>query len=462
MHEKFVFIPSSETTNNRLQQLAGKDLQVRNSLIEKTVELLGKHAQEAKGKETAAIGKLGRSVTTTTSKNHAVLWRYEKEHLAAGEDWEKAKSLLQRQTDSQGRRQILVTDFLKSFKDHNRGTAQIEGVVDAAAQKFVKLGTVFIGDARFVDLRPQPARLKNTVYVLGRVQNDKLVQDENHTNAHFVWLPNSNTYVRRFATRGLNHGDLINIAAHKDLCAPVQVESALRGDINAGKNTTRHPLRENDPMTEKQQILSHTRGWQKRYISTGLSSRPVYSTRGTQFMSLYGTAVIDLAEIDLTSVYDIHSPIAVKNVLGWDAEKVVTATGPGNGANSLRGEEFLALRDVLRTRELLIKFHVPIQAVNCLPDGDCILGIGSRVFGRPEKLMNVDSRWNDGWNRVIAADPLNYAGHQGDYWLFLQFATKADRDYFKRNFQVPKDWESDLQWINLTRYKMPDALAGWK
>jgi len=462
MREKFVFIPSIETQTSNLLRLAGRPLEVRDQLIAKTIEILGGHAKSGKDKETRALDTLSSNLNTRGSDNHTLLWKYEKEHLAAGEDWEAAKELLRNYTDPPGKRRIMVTDFLKSFKEFNRGTAQIEGVVDPAKQTLVKLGTVFLGDARFVDLRPQPTGLMNTVYVLGRIHGNKLIQDENHTDAHFVWLPNSNTYVRRFVTRGLNHNDLINIRDRRDLCAPVQTIAAVKREIKGGgrNQDTRHDVTEGTDLSEEQQIISHTRGWQKRYISTGVSARPVFSTRGTQFMSLYGTAVIDLAKVDLESVWDVHSPIAVGNVMGWQPEKVVTARGPSNNARSLTDEEFLALRDVLRTRELLIKFRVPFNAVNCEEDGDCILGYSMPSYGDPDRIKSTAQKWVSGWRKVIADDPLNYAGYNGRYWIFMQFANRLDRENFDRDLWLPPRW--DVRVIRLKRYKMPATLDGWK
>ena len=177
-------------------------------------------------------------------------------------------------------------------------------------------------------------------------------------------------------------------------------------------------------------------------------------------MSLYGTAVIDLAKVDLNSVFDIHSPIAVRNVLGWDPEKVVSASGPQKDAINLSGEEFLALRDVLRTRELLIKFRVPFQAVNCVEDGDCIIGYGTTTYGDPDKILGLAKRWRWGWNKIIDAEPLNYMGHSGYYWVFFQFANQPDRDLFDRDFNL--DSFPAVYDRRLKRYKMPASLPGWK
>lgn len=475
MREKFVFIGSTDDTGSDLKPLQGAALQQRNRLKEKVVELLGQQATAATSAETSAHNTLKSNLSSGMDK-HAALWSYEKAHLAAGEDWPKAKLALQ-QYQEKGQRLIFVSDFLGSFgagsygstsakEDLNRGTAQVEGLLnpdekDEGKYKYVKLGTVFLGDARFTELRPQPKGLRNKVYVLGRiVRNNKkpeLQQDPNHTNAHFVWLPNSETYARRFVTRGLNHNDLVNISKGNPLGSPVQLVTAQKQEVTA-KDPTRHNVTEGTALTEDQQILSHTRGWQKRYISTGVSNRPVYSTRGTQFMSIYGTAVIDLAKVDLTSVYDIHSPIAVENLLGWKASTVATSTGPGNNAATLDDEKFLALRDVLRTRELLIKFLVPFAAINCLADGDRVLGLGSTDFHGPKNMLASIRKWQSGWPSDQQSDALNYRGYNNRHWLFLLFRDKADREDFCRTYRRPRD----VELLRLKRFEMPRSLPGWK
>jgi hypothetical protein len=456
MRDKFVFIPSTETKRHDLQRLKDEELRVRDELVAVAFDIFKRHKSSSKGREDTALstmtGSFGRG------DNHTVLWNYEKAHLAAGEDWAAVSTELKQVVDGQQRRRILVHEFLKSFDDHNRGTAQLEGVVDQARRVYVKLGTVFLGDARFTELRPQPKDVKNTVYVLGRVMNDKLVQDPNHTSSHFVWLPNSKTYVRRFVVRGLNHNDIVNVKNAAPLGAPVQTVQAQRREVVGPKQTTRHNVAENTRLSEIQQIISHTRGWQKRYISTGVSSRPVYSTRGTQFISLYGTAVIDLAKVDLKNVWDVHSPIAVRKVMGWDANTVVTAGGSGAGARSLREEEFLALRDVLRTRELLIKFQVPYAALHCQPNGSRIIGIGAGAYGGPERFVAALRRWPAGWAKVKDYDALNYAGFNGRYWLFLLFANDTDAQWFWDRVRL----HDVKEWLRLTRYEMPMSLEGWK
>ena len=450
MRDKFVFLPSKEVPASH---------QV---LLQKVLNILAADKTAHKKEESDALDKLKPKLAAKGDK-HAALLAYEKEHLMAGANWPAVKVKLQSQRDTGSA--ILVTDFWDF--ENNRGTAQVEGllkgkVTGGADNKIAKLGTVFLGDARFTDLRPQPKGLLHKVYVLGRVtfteekKPPKLEQDPTHTKSHFVWLPKSESYVRRFVTRGLNHNDIINISKGVGLGAPVQhIFAERRETVDTDKN--RHNVYPDDELYEKEQILSHTRGWQKRYISTGVSNRPVYSTRGTQFMSLYGTAIIDLAKVDPQVIFDIHAPRPVAKLLGWDATEVLSAPGPGNPAKDFADEEFLALRDVLRTRELLIKFQVPFNAIHSRIDSKRIVGFGSSVFGSPERMLRDLSRWKQAWPHVVGEpDALNYKGANGMYWLFVLFdnPTNAQRAYdgFRGTYE---------QRLLLNRYVMPASLPGW-
>lgn len=446
MRDKFIFMPSKEVPATH------------QALLQETLKILSDDKVAQKKAESDAIGKMTTDISGTDK--HTVLWNYEKAHLNAGADWEQTKLKLRSKHNGDPNLAILITDFWD--KENNRGTAQIEGLVKISNNEVIhKLGTVFLGDARFTDLRPQPKGLLNKVYVLGRIvqgtSGAKLEQDPDHTKSHFVWLPKSQTYVRRFVTRGLNHNDIINISKGANLGAPVQTIAAQKRETTS-TDSKRFSVREGVNLSESAQILSHARGWQKRYISTGVSNHPVFSTRGTQFMSLFGTAVIDLAKVNLSEVFDIHSPIAVQNLLGWNATAVTTATGPGNSASSINGEKFLALRDVLRTRELLIKFQVPHSAINCLNDGQRIVGLGCTRFNDPDELYSRAMKWPLAKDKITAHETTNYKGYNDRYWLFLLCRNFTDARWLFNNF----NGYSDTTYLLLNRYVMPATLAGWK
>jgi len=435
--DKYVFLPSREVPTTH------------QPLLEQALKILADDRQAQRTAETGAINRMTtRFSTARRGDAHAILFDYEKAHLNARGDWDKAIIKLRQTRDPQGNG-IHVTDFWDA--KNNRGTAQIEGQVKGS---MAKLGTVFLGDARMTDLRPQPTGLVNKVYVLGRFIYDragpKLEADPNHTKMQFVRLPNSDTYVRRYVTRGLNHNDCVNLRNGRDLTAPVLDQTAQRREIASGGQASGHDVSAGGALSEAQQILSHTRGWQKRYISTGVSSRPVFSTRGTQFMSLFGAAVIDLAKLDLSAVFDIHSPVAVQNLLKWDATSVLSAPGPGDGATTLKQEEFLALRDVLRTRELLIKGRVDQRAVLRVGEGQRILGLGLDYKDGPKQQLAAIKKWPGGWSKVRQTDDTNYKGYLDQFWLFLLFDNETTARWFKDNVRGP--WQ---KWQLFERYSMP-------
>jgi hypothetical protein len=478
--KKYVFIPNPDVPDTH------------KPLLNKVVQVLAKAKADKTAAEDRAHSRQTNALGKRNANVHQVLWTYEKAHLAAGDDWEAVKGALRGPVNS--RTGVLVTDFWD--EEMARGTAVIEGeakvqvsisgptVKTQTVEKRVRLGTVFLGEARFTDLRPQPTGLRNKVYVLGRFAHTstgaKLEQDPNHTACHFVRQAkrvqvkvnasptgdlnsreettedrNASLYVRRFVTRGLNHNDIINLANNSPLGAPVLTVTAERRETTASK-ASRHPLAAGDVMTEGDQILSHARGWAKRYISTGVSDRAVFSTRGTQFMSLFGTAVIDLAQVDPATVFDIHSPLAVKRTLGWDATEVSTATGHHLARAGLDEEKYLALRDVLRTRELLIKGQVPRAAVKAVADGKRIVAIGGDGPNAPDVILNGLKTTERA--RVVQSDTINYPGYNGKYWAFLLFRDEIDALWFWNNYREPR-WASMLR---LTRYVMPTTLPGWK
>jgi len=283
-------------------------------------------------------------------------------------------------------------------------------------------------------------------------------QDPNHTQEHFVYLPNSKTYVRRFVMRGLNHNDAINIGNNIPLGAPVLTANARANDIG-GKSGARHNVKPNGILTTEQKILSHTRGWQKRYISTGVSKRPAVSTRGETFMSVHGTAVVDLAMVDPATIFDIHSSKAIANLMGWNSTLVTSAPSARSGGPSIGSEEFLALRDVLRTRELLIEGSVPLDALRCNSIGHCTVGLGCDRFGEPEKLLTSvhQSKWSA---KVRSAEPLKYASIHGKYWLFLGFADATTANDFLNPVSGFQGGHSKTMTVN--RYAHPPNLGGWK
>lgn len=292
---------------------------------------------------------------------HPILWDYEKDHLNGGANWGRFKA-------------ALLLRYRGVIEIDERLPAGRADVYSTGIPREL-IGTVYFSWARFIPLNPQPLGLVNQVYV-------------RRTGAarHYVLLPNSATYARRFVTRGLNASDGMNYtnaqpleAPHYDPAHPDRVIVGERQVDRANRHNVGGMVGVN--LTENQQIMSHARGWKKRYISTGHSNRPAISTRGQAFVSMYGTAVIDLAMLNLNTVFDLHRPDTAQRYLGRPATDVTTAPGHGSPGVTYADEQFLGLRDVLRTRELLIKGSVPIAALCATNTGAKLVGISSTTNG---------------------------------------------------------------------------------
>lgn len=420
------------------------------------------------------------------SQNAQVLLDYEKAHLEGGGDWASLKSTLLslRLAPAEGvstEEEILQVDDSQYVSASGTGSATVKcklrkKYLEDVGKKKKKisydyftynLGTVLFGDTRFTLLAPQPANVVNQVYVRGRVMGLPPRIVTAGSPRHYVLLTNSNTYAKRFVVRGINHEDAAALGGNQKLMAPVTGDQAGDFEISdpkplppalEGKNLSgRHPKATGDNLTSKEQIVSHTRGWQKRFISTGVSKREAYSTRGVKFDGLYGAVLIDLAKVDVTKIFDLHTPAAVSTVLGLDAMKVSTATDPGLDVKSTDDEEFLALRDVLRTRELLIKKEVPALAVLKSDLGKRIVGVGS-YSKIDEKALVSRLETLDAWKYSPQTDLIEYKGLSNRYWFFMRFTTTTQADEMWHQANGARQHGETV--ITLSAYTLPDTVDG--
>ena len=223
---------------------------------------------------------------------------------------------------------------------------RLHGTVNGIGEDL--LGTLYLAGRRFEAMAAQPPGVVHRVY-----------QRRGQPNRHYVLL-DSGIFVRRYVIRGLNNDDVWNLNQGLPLQAAEQDNRAHQNEV--GNN--RHALNAGGHMLVEQQIVSHTRGWKKRFISTGISNRPAISTWGVAFHSIYGAVVIDLAMVPRDQIFDVHKPEQAARVFGVPVENIVAPGAQhGSPANDHQGELYLGLRDVLRTRELLIKNSVPFAAV---------------------------------------------------------------------------------------------------
>ena len=276
-----------------------------------------------------------------------------------------------------------------TFDKTERGKAVIKVAFKTSQPKTI--GTLFHGTERYVlaELALQPPTTLNPVYY----RRGLLAQ-------HYISYRHGNEtlFVRRYVIRGLNQSDAANIEAGQSLVAPYSKVKSVDNEIKSNDYTGKFPNSKiGQDLTIEEQILSHTRGWAKRFVSTTVTQRPIYSTRGTEFRSVFGAVIVDLALVPGDNIYDIHAPGALTrfSVSGDQLHKVAHQGDPAQ--RSHHDEQLLAARDVVRTRELLIRRSVPFGSLKLKDCGACVLGVrvadaeGAKdasqlVFAAQEKL----------------------------------------------------------------------------
>jgi hypothetical protein len=307
-----------------------------------------------------------------------------------------------------------------------------------AAPVHATVGRVYAGDVRF-DIQPiglQPPNRANDVYTR-----------RGFPNQHYIRYQRGGTgrYLRRYVIRGLNQEDSARITGAQGLTAPELNNTATDNEIRDQNYTGKHHVILGAALNEHQQILSHTRGWKKRFISTTTTMRPAYSTRGVEFRSVFGKVIIDLAFVAGASIFDLHGPDAL-TVLNTNAAQIQAAAHqPNPAARALHDEEILAGRDVIRTREVLIRRTVPRVAIRSRAVGQTVIGIwhpganlnGLATFGAVEAAWGIpvrfdasetlDYRRNDRWYRFYHFANANTALMA---WNLIPIAQQGQREWF--------------------------------
>ncbi|MEZ4465227.1 MAG: hypothetical protein R3F43_12220 [bacterium] len=105
----------------------------------------------------------------------------------------------------------------------------------------------------------------------------------------------------------------------------------------------------------------------------------------------------------------------------------ILVQGHHTNTDDIAEERYLALRDVIRTRELLVKGAIPAAAIHRQPQGMTLLGIGS-VGGaqqnRVPALIAALPPLVQGW--VQRNDVLNFVDpHTQRRWVVYEFASAA-------------------------------------
>ncbi|MGJ7503221.1 eCIS core domain-containing protein [Variovorax sp. ZT5P49] len=356
---------------------------------------------------------------------HPILHAYEKAHLQHGKDWHDLASLLLKRCAGQ----IQFSEDPSSvnlMRDDSIRILARHSTVRDVQNTLVVLGTVTFGSFRFQPIAPQPAGVLSPVF-------ERIAKP----GKHYIYAPNTDTYVRRFVARGLNQSDAHNLNLDQDLQAPHPGIGAQGGEIYSGPRKARHAVLAGTALQMSQQLLSHTRGWKKRFISTGVSNRPALSTRGIPFSSVFGAVTIDLAMVAPQTIFPLNSHLAAERLLGGDvtALKVVEAHEPQPASNlavlpaarTLQDEEFLAMRDVLRTQELVIEGTVPHAAVCAQRQFGVVLGIvgGARApIAHPAEAIPANQRLVP--NERLTYPWLRPGDHGVQWWWFFAYANPAD------------------------------------
>lgn len=292
--------------------------------------------------------------------------------------------------------------YLQEREDYDKIVADVDDQVVTAKSKSSDntieltlksndVGTVYLGNDRFVTYRTAGSV---QTYKLRNDAKDKLGQIR-----EYVQATNDGTivsYVRRFVLRGLNLADAWAYASQKQLIPAHPTDPKCVDNEHDPKMNGRHPTPNIDqPLNDAQQIISHTRGWRKRLISTVPSEREIYSTRGAPFDGNTGVATIDLAQVleAKTAIRDVHCIAYASSVYGYVPDNIIKATAPDTPPNittptNYDCQKFRGYRDVIRTREVLVAGDVPYAAVIATPSGKYIVAAAALKSSEANSIEN--------------------------------------------------------------------------
>ena len=393
-----------------------------NTIVDKKDQWLSRILVDVFAEEKTERKKLANTAHENLAKDRDLL-KFEQAYLKQCTSWSDLRRKLQ---EPNNRKYLLVKD-----DPQQNGVHYLHSV---ETQK--KLGTVFVGDRRF-----EPTSLATNT------RQRTFVRRGHSTNKQYV-LTKSGHYAPRYVTRGLNQLDSSRLCGHRGLIPSQASSSSARiNDTNSfykegQRQSRRHPVPTHTRLTENEQILSHTRGWWKRFISTTATKRSVLSTQGKEFRGMFGAVTIDLAEIDPNEILDLHTPNAASNVFGFAVDQILQLQSI-TPASSHSDEKLRAMRDVIRTREILIK-SVPFAAVKFHSYTENILGFcwnenpankysfkqGNKRIVLDETverrvLDRISNRSYRAYDLHREREVLPYLWDQ-QYWDFYRFATSED------------------------------------
>ena len=339
------------------------------------------------------------------------LLAYEKNYLQHGRAWHQAETSIGT---------VGGVSLVPVVKNLAKGERYY--VVDTATS--LRIGKVYVGDSRYEAV--------GTVGTLHQVY-----QIRNRPERHFVKDANGN-FVRRFVTRGLNDLDAEKLGGSQALIPTYTYRITATApeyvDVAKADTSTRHAVAKNANLDDTQQIVSHTRGWYKRFISATTTRRPALSTRGTEFRSLFGAAVVDLAKIPQASIFDLHAPKVAQNIFGHRTRDIVNAPVQPTPATNLADEQFLAQRDVIRTREVLIRQQLPFNALHCQASAIRVIGFGTNSKNDRTTLV---SHLNSFTFHGAPSEEVNRPSMGMNCWVYFQFGTQGDLDSARNGASLP-------------------------
>lgn len=435
MRDKFIFEAASAPSSDR-----ARDRQ------ESLLELFDAHKGSRRTLERVAYDRLGVELKLSdgVAATHEALHQYEQTHLSIG-SWPRLRASLKLRW-----RRMRIAE--------NGGRVQLWENFGSGEER---IGTIFLAHLRFERLAPQPTGLLNEVYVRRNDQGGR----------HYIGLPGNGEgappiFVRRFVIRGLNGHNTVDLEEGRAMRAahytrqPARMANWQPQERTQG-NTLRHPLPQPPTASEAQQLLSHARGWKKRYISTGVGNRLPLSTRGTVFLSLFGNVVIDLARVPADAIFDLHGPTGAARHLGLDAELVMTQ-GSGYPASDYEGEWYLALRDVLRTRELVIKREVPTAAIIGQRAERRILAISLGRGDPAPELIEATLSGSESWQFPTPEqmEPERFVWSDGRRWTFVRYHTTVHCTLVANGLR--RRWPAlapHVRQLHVWRFTAPDGMV---
>jgi hypothetical protein len=408
MRDKYVFVPLPDA------QVPDTHKPRRDELV----QLFALNKTTRKQRATAAEGALQQALGVIVGHNpiavHQALHGYEKEHLTGGGNIRQLCNVLK----------LRFRNVLRFAPVLGSASQDCFMVVQGFGER--QVGTIVVEEERFDNLGVPPGML-NAVFV----------RKGDVAQRHYVRLTTSNIHVKRFVTRGLSAFDGMNITAGTPLSAVRAGNAAQASEINAPGRISNagnvipaivhmHAVAVNTALPDAAQIISHTRGWggNKRFISTGVSNRPALSTRGQPFVSMYGVVTVDLAQVPLNDVYDVHRHDTASAWLGVPANDILT-NNHHTGTNDLAEQQYLALRDTIRTRELLIKQTIPLAALRHASLGLVLLGVssvGANQHAGTQALVNALPLHIVAG--IVQQDVLDFA-QAGRRWHLIEFNSPA-------------------------------------